>query len=41
MRMYSDSTVSKFLSSVKDEQIAGFLNDWNADRDHKSRIYVS
>ena len=41
MRIYSDSTVSKFLSSVKDEQIAGFLNDWNTDRDHKSRIYVS
>ena len=41
MRIYSDSTVSKFLSSVKDEQIAGFLIDWNTDRDHKSRIYVS
>lgn len=41
MRIYSDSTVSKFLSSVKDEQIAGFLNDWNTNRDHKSRIYVS
>jgi len=41
MRIYSDVTVSRFLSSIKREQILGFLDDWNAKRDHKQRIYVS
>ena len=41
MWIASDSTISKFLSNVTDEQIAGFLNDWNKGRDHKSRIYLS
>ena len=37
----SDSTVSNFLADVTNDQITGFLDDWNADRDHSSRIYVS
>ncbi|MDI9469566.1 MAG: transposase [Bacillota bacterium] len=41
MRIYSDETVSHFLSSIQREQILGFLDDWNARRDHKQRIYVS
>ena len=41
MRIVSDSTVSKFLSELTRDQIAGVLNDWNKGRDHKSRIYVS
>jgi len=41
MHMYSDSKVSTFLKSVTDEQSIGFLNEWNAVRDHRERIYVS
>jgi transposase len=41
MRIYSDSTVSRFLSSISQEQILGFLDDWNRQRDHKQRIYIS
>lgn len=41
MRPLNDSTVSSFLSGVSDDQISDFLNDWNADRDHRSRIYIS
>ena len=41
MRIYSDSTVSRFLSSVSQEQILGFLDDWNKRRDHTQRIYIS
>lgn len=41
MHIYSDSTVSRFLSSISQEQILGFLDDWNRQRDHKQRIYIS
>jgi transposase len=41
MKVYSDSTVSDFLSSVTDEQSVGFLNEWNAKRDHREKIYIS
>lgn len=41
MRIASDSAISRFFSGVTDAQIAGFLNDWNAERDHSSRIYIS
>jgi len=41
MRVYSDSKVCRFLQSVTQEQIIGFLNDWNKARDHKQRIYIS
>lgn len=41
MRIFSDSKVCRFLKSVTQEQIIGFLNDWNKKRDHKQCIYIS
>ena len=41
MKIYSDSKISEFLSSVDYNQIQGFLDDWNHDRDHGERIYIS
>jgi uncharacterized protein (UPF0128 family) len=41
MKVYSDSTVSDFLSSVTDDQSVGFLNEWNAKRGHREKIYIS
>lgn len=41
MHMYSDTKVSGFLESVTDEQRVGFLNEWNAARDHREKIYIS
>lgn len=41
MTIYSDSKVSRLLNSITKDQSIGFLNDWNAKRDHKSRVYVS
>ena len=41
MTIYSDSKVSRLLSLITKDQCIGFLDDWNARRDHKSRIYVS
>lgn len=41
MRIYSDSKVCRLLKSISKDQINAFLNDWNDNRDHKQRIYVS
>lgn len=41
MTIYSDSKVSRLLSSMTKDQCIGFLDDWNKYRDHKSRIYIS
>lgn len=41
MTIYSDSKVSRFLSSMTKGQCINFLDDWNRHRDHKSRIYIS
>lgn len=41
MRMYSDSKVSDFLAGIEDNQRIGFLNEWNHDRDHREKIYIS
>ncbi len=41
MRIYSDVKVSRLLNSVSKDSIVGFLNDWNAKRDHKQKIYIS
>jgi transposase len=41
MRIYSDSKVSDFLSSITDNQSVGFLNDWNESRNHREKIYFS
>ena len=39
--IYSDSKVSDFLKSLTDDQRVGFLNEWNASRDHREKIYIS
>lgn len=41
MKIYSDSTISSFLKSMSAEAQADFLNDWNADRNHQERVYIS
>ncbi len=41
MRIYSDSKVSDLLQSMTTETSVGFLNDWNAARDHREKIYIS
>lgn len=41
MHIYSDSKISDFLAGVSDDQRIGFLNEWNADRDHREKIYIS
>lgn len=41
MKIYSDSTVSRFLSSISIDDQVGFLNSWNASRNHRERIYIS
>jgi hypothetical protein len=41
MRIYSDSKVSEFLSSMTDEQSVGFLNAWNEERNHQEKIYFT
>jgi len=41
MRVYSDSKVSSFLSSITDDHISSFLNGWNYKRNHRERIYIS
>ncbi len=41
MHMYSDSKISGFLAGIKDNQRIGFLNEWNANRDHREKIYIS
>jgi len=41
MRIYSDSKVSDFLQDVTIDQRIKFLNEWNAKRDHREKIYIS
>ncbi|MEE1228488.1 MAG: transposase [Lachnospiraceae bacterium] len=41
MSQYSDSTISTFLNSITDDQTIGFLNEWNENRDHREKIYIS
>ena len=41
MKVYSDSKVSDFLRDVTIDQRIRFLNEWNAKRDHRERIYIS
>lgn len=41
MRIYSDSKVSEFLHSLTEDQSIAFLNEWNAVRDHREKIYIS
>ena len=41
MKVYSDSKVSDFFHSMSEEQSVEFLNEWNSDRDHREKIYIS
>lgn len=41
MRIYSDSKVSDFLSNMDENTSIMFQNDWNAERNHRERIYFS
>lgn len=41
MRIYSDSKVSDFLQSMDREVSIAFQNDWNRERDHREKIYIS
>lgn len=40
-KIYSDSTISRFLSEIGSDERMDFLNSWNDCRNHKERIYVS
>ena len=41
MKIYSDATVSEFFKSITKDKSTGFLNEWNAKRNRRERIYVS
>jgi len=41
MRIYSDSKVSNFLSTMPEQWSAEFLNNWNSRMDHRERIYIA
>lgn len=41
MKIYSDSKVSDFLHNMKASQRIGFLNDWNKEKNHREKIYIS
>ena len=41
MRIYSDSKVSDFLRGLEVDQQIQFQNEWNANRDHREKIYIS
>ena len=38
-KIYSDSTISRFLSEIGSDERMDFLNSWNDCRNHKERIY--
>lgn len=41
MKIYSDATVSDFFKGVTKDKSTGFLNEWNAKRNRRERIYIS
>ena len=41
MKIYSDSKVSGFLQSMDREVSVAFQNDWNMERNHREKIYIS
>lgn len=41
MKVYSDSKVSDFITGITPDQSIGFLNEWNASRNHREKIYIS
>lgn len=40
-KIYSDSTISRFLSEIGEDERIAFLNDWNEKRNHREKIYIS
>lgn len=41
MHIYSDSKVSTFLRDIKRDDSIRFQNEWNLNRDHREKIYIS
>ena len=41
LKIYSDSKVSDFLQSMDREVSVAFQNDWNRERNHRERVYIS
>ena len=41
MKVYSDSKISDFITGITPDQSIGFLNEWNASRNHREKIYIS
>ena len=40
-KIYSDSTISRFLSEIDADDRINFLNSWNEQRSHKEQLYIS
>lgn len=40
-KVYSDSTVSEFISQISVDDSVKFQNEWNATRKNKEKIYIS
>lgn len=40
-KIYSDSTISRFLSEIGPDERSEFLNRWSSDRKHSEKIYIS
>ena len=41
MKVYSDSKISRFLRDITRDDSIQFQNEWNAERDHREKIYIS
>ncbi len=41
MKVYSDSRISSFLREISRDDSIFFQNKWNAERDHREKIYIS
>ncbi len=41
MKVYSDSRISSFLREISRDDSILFQNEWNAERDHREKIYIS
>ena len=41
MKIYSDSKISSFLREIRRDDSIEFQNDWNGNRDHREKIYIS
>lgn len=41
MEIYSDSKIFEFLKNISEEQRHTILNKWNAENNHRKRIYIA